>query len=84
MCLNDFGMKIVFYDLWFHTLKKLCLHNVDILEKLLKNPALNKKYIAEKDDLKFEDDLLWPFLRSYLIQWKICVFIMLSFIETFI
>ena len=29
-------------------MKKLCLHNVDILEKFKKDWALNKKYIAEK------------------------------------
>ena len=29
--------------------EKLCLHNVDNLEKFLKR-LLNKKYIAEKDD----------------------------------
>ena len=33
-------------------MKILCLHNVDILEKLLKDQALNKKYIAEKDDFE--------------------------------
>ena len=31
-----------------HFMKKLCLHNVDILEKLLKDWALNKKNIAER------------------------------------
>ena len=30
-------------------MKKLCLHNVDIIEKFLKDSALNKKYIAEKE-----------------------------------
>ena len=29
--------------------EKWCLHNFDILEKCLKDWALNKKYIAEKD-----------------------------------
>ena len=33
-------------------MKKLCVHNVDILEKFLKDQALNKKYIAEKDDFE--------------------------------
>ena len=32
--------------------KNSCLHNVDILEKCIKDQALNKKYIAEKDDLE--------------------------------
>ena len=31
-------------------MKNLRLHNADILEELLKDQALNKKYIAEKDD----------------------------------
>ena len=31
-------------------MKNLFLHNVDILEKLLKDWAVNKKYIAENDD----------------------------------
>ena len=33
-------------------IKKNCLHNVDILEKFIKDQALNKKYVAEKDYLK--------------------------------
>ena len=32
--------------------KKWCLHNVDTLEKILKDWAFNKKYIAEKDDFE--------------------------------
>ena len=35
-----------------HLLKNLCLHNVDILGKFLKDQTLNKKYIAEKDDIE--------------------------------
>ena len=31
-------------------MKNLLLHNVDILEKILKDQTLNKKYIAEKDN----------------------------------
>ena len=31
-------------------MKNLCLHNANILEKFKKGWALNKKYIAEKDD----------------------------------
>ena len=31
-----------------HFMKKLCLHNDDILEKLLKDWALNKKNIVER------------------------------------
>jgi hypothetical protein len=34
-------------------MKSLHHYNVDIIEKLLKYQALNKKYIAKKDDLKF-------------------------------
>jgi hypothetical protein len=33
-------------------MKYLRLHNFDILEKLLKYWALNKKYTTEKDDFK--------------------------------
>ena len=38
----------------------MCLHNVDILEKFLKDQALNKKYISEKDDL----EILRCFIKS--------------------
>ena len=33
-------------------MKNLCPHNVDILEKFLKDRALNKKNIVKKDDFK--------------------------------
>ena len=33
-------------------MKKLRLHYVDILKKFLKDQALNKKYVAEKDDFE--------------------------------
>ena len=33
-------------------MKNLPLHNVDILEKFLKDYTLNKKYMAEKDDFE--------------------------------
>ena len=33
-------------------IKNLCLYNVDILEKFLKDWAKNKKYIADKDCFK--------------------------------
>ena len=33
-------------------MKNMRLHNVDILEKFLKDQALNKKYIPEKDDFE--------------------------------
>ena len=36
----------------FHLMKNLCLYNVGILEKFLKDYALNKKYIAEKVDFE--------------------------------
>ena len=38
------------FEVILHFIKKLCIHNVDILEKFLKDQALNKKYIAEKVD----------------------------------
>ena len=38
------------FEVILNLIKKLRLHNVDILEKSLKDQALNKKYIAEKDD----------------------------------
>ena len=55
MCLSDFGIKVVLHDLeWpvviLQLMKKLCLHNVNILEKFLNDQVLNKKNIAEKDD----------------------------------
>ena len=40
------------FEVILHIMKNVRLHNVDILEKFLKFWALNKKYIAEKDDLK--------------------------------
>ena len=40
------------FEVIIHVIKNLSLHNVDILEKLLKDQALNKKYIAEKDDFE--------------------------------
>ena len=42
-------------------MKNLRLYIVDILEKFLKDKALNKNYNAEKDDLKI---LRWPFVTS--------------------
>ena len=43
---NDFGIKVVLYDLGY-----LCVHNIDILEKFfLKDQGFTQKYIAEKDD----------------------------------
>ena len=37
-----------------HLMKNLRLYNVDILKKFLKDWALNKKYIAEKDDIEIQ------------------------------
>ena len=45
-------------------MKNLYLQNVDILEKILKDWALNKKYIAEKDDFEILDELLLPLMIS--------------------
>ena len=33
-------------------MKKMSFHNVDISEKFLSDQALNKKYIAEKEDFE--------------------------------
>ena len=41
--------------------ENLRIHNVDILEKFLKDYALNKKYIAEKDDFEI---LRWPYVTN--------------------
>ena len=46
------------FEVILHVLKNLCLHNVDNLEKIFKDWALNNKHIAEADNLKFEDDLM--------------------------
>ena len=35
-----------------HLMKYLRLQNIDILEKFVKDSALNKKYIAENDNFK--------------------------------
>ena len=35
-----------------HFVKNVCLHNVVILEKFLKNQALKKKIIEDKDDFE--------------------------------
>ena len=51
-------------DLRFDSMKNWCLHNVDILEKVLKGKTLNKIYIAEKDDFEI---LKLPYFRSYFI-----------------
>ena len=37
------------FEVIIHLMKYLRLHNVDILEKLLKDKALDKKYIAAND-----------------------------------
>ena len=39
------------FEVILHVMKKMCLHNDDILEKFLKDSELNKKYIAEKNQL---------------------------------
>ena len=47
---NDFCIKVVLYDLRGHThlIKKLRLHNVDLLKGFLKDLAEN---ISQKNDL---------------------------------
>ena len=40
------------FEVVLNFMKHLCLHNVEILEKFIKDQALSKKYIAEKDDLE--------------------------------
>ena len=74
---------------WGHTSfnEKFCLQNVDILEKFLTDYALDKKYIAEKDDLEI---LRWPSVTlndlwgHTLFDEKIYFFIVLAIIEVFI
>ena len=39
------------FEVILHLLKNLLLHNVDILEKFKKDYTLDKKNIAEKDDI---------------------------------
>ena len=48
----------------FEVILNLHLHNVDILEKFLKDRALNKKYIAEK---YFFGILRLPYVTSEVI-----------------
>ena len=40
------------FEVILNFVKNLFIHNVDILEKFLKDWALNKKFIAEKDDFE--------------------------------
>ena len=41
------------FEVILHLMKNLLLHNVDIVKLVsLKDYALNKKYIAEKDDFE--------------------------------
>ena len=42
------------FEVILHLMKNLRVHNVDILEKFLKDNALNKRYNAEKDDFNFK------------------------------
>ena len=39
------------FEVMLHFMKTLCLHNVDIREKI-KDSALNKLYIAKKEDFE--------------------------------
>ena len=70
--INDCARMILAYQwlIWplrskLHLMKNLLLHNVDILEKFLKDLALNKKYMAEKDDL------MWTFMTSKVILYVV-------------
>ena len=62
-------------------MKNVHLYNVDIPEKFLKDWALNKKYIAEKDDFKISR---WPYVTfndvwsHTLFNKKKCVLIKLA------
>ena len=47
------------FEVKLHCMKNVGLHYVDILKKFLKDYALNKKYITEKDDLEI---LRWPYV----------------------
>ena len=40
------------YEVILHFIKKIRLHNVDILKKFQKDWELNKKYIGETDDFE--------------------------------
>ena len=40
------------FDVILNFMKNLRLHNIDNLEKFLKDQALNKKNIAENDDFE--------------------------------
>ena len=40
------------FETILHFMKNMCLYNVNILEKVLKDWASNKKYIAENDDFR--------------------------------
>ena len=40
------------FEVTLHLMENLCHQNVEILEEFLKDCALNKKYIAEKDDFE--------------------------------
>ena len=40
------------FEVILYFMKKMCLYNVDILEKFLSDSALNKIYIAEKDNFE--------------------------------
>ena len=46
-------------------MKNLCLHNVEILDKFLKDQALNKKYIAEKDDIIVAYFMQFDFRKAF-------------------
>ena len=37
------------FNVILYFMKKLCLNNVDILKKFIKDKALNRKFVAEKD-----------------------------------
>ena len=65
-------------------MKNMRLHNIDILEKCLKDQTFNKIYIAEKDDFEI---LRRPYVTfneisgHTLFNKKNCVLIMLTIIE---
>ena len=49
--INKCARMILTYK-WSYLKKSMHLHNVNILEKFYKDWALNKKYVAEKEDFE--------------------------------
>ena len=66
-----------------YSMKKLCLYNVNIYIKfwyVLKQIYWRKSEFINKKVFLCDHEWHWP-LRSYFILWKMCVFLMLAFID---